>query len=312
MDSCRAVFFWQKPFTAKTEQLGCYYFNILSAVLQAKDYRCRIVPPLLPLCPRDNAKVEANPHLPWDSAILEIGSVPSEEVLDYSQVATLSLEQFFAESGGRVRMPFEAFETRGYRFTQDYESEYWVIAMPGRWDTQRNDPHKFFNELYPLLPLKKDPLLLSPEWFDIEKKKAFLGVHWRRGDRGNYSLGPIGLALWRASEPAEVAEFINEYLKKNPELEWVYVSTNSGSEKDRALLQQLVKKPLRYFERPNNIPALKLYEWDLCDLLQCAQAKHLLLSPGGFVRSSAFSRLILAECYENNPTEALVSFMPSV
>jgi hypothetical protein len=312
MDTCRGIFFWQKPFTAKTEQLGCYYFNILSAVLVARKAGAPLVPPLMPLAPRDNTKVEANPQLPWDSSILEIGSVPSEEVLDYSQVATMSLEQFVAESGGRVKMAFETFHTRGFTFMQDFESEYWIVAMPGRWDTLDNDPHLFFNQLYSSLPLKKHPLLLSPPWFEMERKKPYLGVHWRRGDRGNYSLGPIGLAQWRATEPSDVAEYINEYLQKNPELEWVYVSTNSGSEKDRLLLQQLVKKPLRYFERPAAIPALKMYEWDLCDLLQCAQAKHLLLSPGGFERSSAFSRLILAECYQNNPTEALVSFMPSV
>jgi hypothetical protein len=40
-----AVFFIQKPFTADTEQLGCYYFNILNATIKCKSWNAAIVPP---------------------------------------------------------------------------------------------------------------------------------------------------------------------------------------------------------------------------------------------------------------------------
>ena len=71
---CKAVYFFQKPFTADTEQMGCYYFNILQAVELCKRWGAAIVPPRFPLCPRDNTKVEFNSTDHWASSILAIGS----------------------------------------------------------------------------------------------------------------------------------------------------------------------------------------------------------------------------------------------
>lgn len=308
----KAVLFYQKQFTADTEQMGCYYFNVLSAVLQCKDLGCSIVPPLLPLCPRDNTKVEQQPEISWSSAILTIGQISSEKVLDYSQIPSISLEEFAEKSGGRVRMLPQSLQFRGHMFYQDETSEYFLQTLPGRWDTQGTDPHLFFNELYPQLPFLQGPLSRTPPWFTELAKKPFLGVHWRRGDRGNYSLGPIAFALWSSTQPLQVASEINRILKANPELEWVYVSTNSGSEKDRVMLQSLVEKPLRYLERDTVLEPLEIWQWDICDLLLCAQANYLLLSPGGILRSSAFGRLMIAQNYMNRPTDAIHSFMPIV
>lgn len=308
----KAILFYQKPFTAETEQMGCYYFNILNAVLQCKALDCQIVPPLLPLCPRDNTKVEKQPEISWSSAILTIGEISSDKVLEYSKVPHISLSEFIEQSKGRVRMQPQSLSFRGQMFYQDETSEYWIQALPGRWDTEGNDPNTFFCELYSMLPLHQHPLSRTPPWFVEESKKPFLGVHWRRGDRGNYSLGPIALALWNSTQPEQVANEINRILAKNSDLEWVYVSTNSGSEKDRQTLQRLVKKPLRYLERDTILEPLDIWQWDICDLLLCSQAKYLLLSPGGLLRSSAFGRLMIAQNYLNHPTDALNSFMPIV
>ena len=309
MSRCEGIFFLQAPFTANTEQLGCYYFNILEATEQAKMYGARIVPPRMPLCPRDNTRVEIDSTKPWDSSILKIGSVDSSEVLDYSQIPTMSLNEFYSKSNGEVRMDMFTLDISGMIFISEPTSKYWIMNMPSRWDTDESDDTIFYNILYPSLPF--NPNILDariPAWYIEESKKPFLGVHWRRGDRGNIAMGELGQLLWSSTNPAHVADYINSYLLKNPELEWVYVSTNSGSNNDRILLRKLVKKPLYYFNMPEVDP-LEQWKYDITDLLLCAKAKHLVLSPGNLNKSSAFGRLMYAECLQQNPSDALVSFI---
>lgn len=311
---CLAAFFLQKPFTSDTEQMGCYYFNILNAVYLCKAFNAAIVPPLLPLCPRDNSRVEKQAQRDWASSILEISSISSDQVLDYSKVPSIGFEEFVARSNCRVRLPdkLRELEICGTLFIHDPESVYWILHLPQRWDIQQVDEYIFYNESYPMLPLREAPLELTPAWFVEKSTKPFLGVHWRRGDRGNAKLGQIGLHLWLSTEPGLVAKEINRYLERNPDLDWVYVSTNSGSEDDRRELKRLVSKPLYFFERPSSVPPKDHWRWDICDLLLSAQAQHLLLSPGGFKNSSAFGRLMIAQYYQNHPSDALVSFLPLV
>ena len=309
---CEGIYFLQRPFTVNTEQLGCYYFNILEALEQCKIHGAAIVPPRMPLCPRDNTLVELNSSQPWDSSIRIVGSVDSTEVLEYSSISTLTLNEFYNKSNGNVRMKSQTIDISGMIFTSEPSSKFWIMDLPSRWDIQGRDPHIFYNILYPLLPL--NPNVVDgriPEWYTIKSKESFLGVHWRRGDRGNATLGSIGNLLWNSTQPNHVADCINMYLLKNPELEWVYVSTNSGSKEDRRGLCSLVNKPVYYFENPV-CEALEQWKWDVTDLLLCAKAKHLLLSPGTLQNSSAFGRLMYAECLQQNPTDALVSFMPYI
>ena len=308
-----AIYFLQKPFTVNTEQLGCYYFNILEAVEQCKSYGAAIVPPRMPLCPRDNTKVELNSNEPWDSSIRTIGSVDSTEVLDYTNVSTLSLNDFYSKSNGKVSMKSSTLDISGITFISEPTSKFWILDLPSRWDIiNGRDHHIFYNILYPMLPL--NPSILNgriPDWYIEKSVRPFLGVHWRRGDRGNTTLGSIGQILWNSTQPNHVAKCINTYLLKNPELEWIYVSTNSGSKEDRTRLSSLVNKPLYYFESPE-CEALDQWKWDITDLLLCAKAKHLLLSPGNLQNSSAFGRLIYAECLQQNPSDALVSFITPI
>jgi hypothetical protein len=313
MAMCTAVYFIQKPFTADTEQLGCYYFNILQAVEFCKTLSAAIVPPIIPLCPRDNTKVEINSTDHWKSSILEIGSVSSTEVLDYTNIPIISLNEFYIRSEGKVKMKSTILEIAGLNFTSDSLSQYWILDLPPRWDTQGNDPYIFYNTLYPILPI--NPKITDgkvPDWYAVLSEKSFLGIHWRRGDRGNKVLGPIGRALWYSTEPIQIAKYINMYLEKNRDIEWVYVSTNSGSLIDRETLKLLVKKPIYYFDRPLNIKPLNIWKWDLVDLLLCAKSSHLILSPGGLQNSSAFGRLMYAECLKQNPDTALVQFLPMI
>jgi len=309
----KAIYFIQKPFTVDTEQIGCYYFNILQAVELCRKHGAAIVPPQLPLCPRDNKKVEFNSTDHWSSSILAIGSVDSRRVLDYSQVASLSFEEFCRQSNHRVKMEYDGVDISGISFTADPTSKYVVLDLPPRWDLQGKDPLIFYNELYPILPLRLSLIEGKiPEWYTYYSKSCFLGVHWRRGDRGNAIMGAIGKRLWASTEPEAVGKYINQYLKKHPEITWVYVSTNSGSFIDRRALSRIVEKPLYYFEYDYTVPPLEIWKWDLTDLMLCAKAKHLILSPGGLERSSAFGRLMYAECLRQNPEDALVSFMPMV
>ena len=308
MSSCEGIYFLQQPFTVNTEQLGCYYFNILEACEQAKLYGAPIVPPRMPLCPRDNTLVELNSSQPWDSSIREIGSVDSTEVLEYSHIPTLTLNEFYSKSNGEVRMDMFTLDISGMIFTSESTSKYWILDMPLRWDIQGRDPHIFYNNLYPFLPL--NPNVVDgriPDWYIEKSVRPFLGVHWRRGDRGNTVMGELGQLLWSSTDPKNVANCINKYLLKNPELEWVYVSTNSGSESDRALLKSLTLKPLYYFTS-KSMP-LEQWKWDMTDLFLCAKASHLLLSPVNLEESSAFGRLMYAECLQQNPTDALVNFI---
>ena len=303
-----AVYFIQKPFTADTEQLGCYYFNILSACIKAKELGAAIVPPYLPLAPRDNKSVELNSDKPWSGSILDFGRINSADVLDYSSIKTLTLTEFHTRSNGRVNMTHEKYTIENYNFINDVTSKYTIADLPGRWDTQGNDPQLFYKDLYKILPLRSD-IINEPKFFHSLKDYTFLGVHWRRGDRGNVTLGEIGKRLWNSTDPDKVAACINRYIEQHPEIEWIYVSTNSGSDEDRELLKKLVKRYIHYLDVPEGENPLQLWNWDLTDLFMCSKGSHLLLSPGGFQNSSAFGRLICAE-YLKHTKEPFIKFMP--
>ena len=305
------IYFIQKPFTVNTEQMGCYYFNILSACIKAKELGAAIVPPYLPLAPRDNKLVELNADQPWSSSILDFGRINSADVLNYSRTKTLTLAEFYTRSNGRVNMKYEKVSIEGLDFINDLTSKYTIADLPGRWDTQGNDSQIFYRDLYKTLPLRSD-ITNEPRWFKYLKVRPFLGVHWRRGDRGNVTLGEIGKHLWNSTEPDKVAACINRYIENTPGIEWVYVSTNSGSDEDRNLLKKLVKIELYYLHIPEDEAALNLWKWDLTDLFMCSKASHLLLSPGGFQNSSAFGRLICAEYLKRNHNEPHIKFMPLV
>jgi len=309
-DTCEGIYFIQKPFTVNTEQIGCYYFNILNAYLKAKELGAAIVPPYLPLAPRDNKLVELNSDKPWSTSILDFGRINSADVLDYSNIKTLTVREFHTKSDGRVSMVYEKYTIGNYNFINDPTSTYTIADLPGRWDTQGNDPQLFYKELYKTLPLRSD-IINEPEWFTDLKVKPFLGVHWRRGDRGNITLGEIGKRLWNSTEPDKVAACINWYIEQHPKIKWVYVSTNSGSDEDRELLRDLVKVNLYYLDIPDDEPALNRWKWDINDLLMCSKAPYLLLSPGGFQNSSAFGRLICAEYLKYN-SESRIKFMPMI
>ena len=308
---CEGIYFIQKPFTVNTEQIGCYYFNILSAFIKAKELGAAIVPPLLPLAPRDNISVELNSDKCWSGSILDFGSINSADVLDYSSIKTLTLAEFHTQSNGRVNMKDDTLTISDFTFVNDSTSSYTIADLPGRWDTQGNDPQLFYRGLYKSLPLRSD-FIDEPAWFRILKLRPFLGVHWRRGDRGNIALGEIGKRLWHSTEPDKVAACINRYIEQHPELEWVYVSTNSGSEEDRQVLKSLVKLDIYYLDIPDGEAALNLWKWDITDLFMCSKASHLLLSPGGFQNSSAFGRIICAEYLKFNHNEPHIKFMPLV
>jgi hypothetical protein len=223
------------------------------------------------------------------------------------------LNDFYIKSEGKVKMESSTFEIAEFKFTSDSLSDYWILELPPRWDTQGNDPYVFYNTLYPILPINTTIINgRVPEWYERLSKKPFLGVHWRRGDRGNTILGNIGKVLWQSTEPIFIARYINRYIEKNQDLEWVYVSTNSGSVIDRETLRKLVHKPVYYFDMPFDTKPLDMWKWDLVDLLLCAKSSHLILSPGGIQNSSAFGRLMYAECLRQNPESALVNFLPMI
>jgi len=306
-----AVYFIQKPFTADTEQLGCYYFNILNAVIQCKSWDAAIVPPMMPLAPRDNRRVELNSTDHWKSAILEYGSIKSDKVLDFSNIKTMSFDDFYIKSNGLASMNHDSIEIQGFRFKKNADSKFHITNLPGRWDTEGHDPNIFYSELYPMLPLNYESVkAIIPLWYITRFTKPFLSVHWRRGDRGNVVLGEIGRRLWISTEPETVAKYINKYLEQNPKIEWVCVSTNSGSSFDRGILKSLVKKELFYIDAPPSIKPLDLWKWDMLSIFLCAGTPNLILSPGGLQGSSAFGRLMYAECLQRNPETALVKFMP--
>jgi len=304
--STKAVFFYQRPFTANSEQIGCYYFNILNAVEICRAMHCAIVPPNFPLCPRDNNMVEVYKNEHWEKSILTIGSISSTELLEYS-IPTLSLDEFAEASGKRVNMTYLTLEYKGIVFTQDSESQYKIFDMPGRWDIQSHDEPLEYTRLYKTLPFKRPEIPLGTKSLEDMLTKNCLGVHWRRGDRGNILLGELGKRLWKSTEPDQVAKCINILLEKNPAIELVYVSTNSGSTHDRDTLELLVKVPIYFLYRPRNTKPLEHWKWDLTDFFLCSKASHLLLSPGGR-NSSAFGRLIYAEALRGSSVE--ISHMP--
>ena len=282
--------------------MGCYYFNILEAVELCRSLHAAIVPPRVPLCPRDNTMVEVYSSTHWDTSIITIDSVASTEVLDYKDVSTLSLNEFIEASGKRVTMKYSRLVYNGVEFIQDLQSPYLLLDMPARWDLQERDSSIFYTQLYKTLPLK-----VQDKPHAVKFSKPYLGVHWRRGDRGNVTMGEIGKQLWASTQPEQVAKHINAYLERNPAIQSVYISTNSGSKKDRQRLRQLVRLDVHYLEMPLLTPALDHWRWDLTDVFLCSQADHILLSPGGLEHSSAFGRLIYAEALRKNPNVTVSS-----
>ena len=205
----------------------------------------------------------------------------------------------------------DSIDIQGFHFKKDINSKFHITNLPGRWDTEGHDPHIFYSTLYPTLPLNYESVkAYIPLWYNIRSTKPFLSVHWRRGDRGNTVLGEIGRHLWISTEPRTLAKYINKYLEQNPKIDWVCVSTNSGSVFDRSILQSLVKKELIYINADPNTKPLDLWKWDILSIFLCAASPNLLLSPGGIRNSSAFGRLMYAECLQQNPETAIVEFMP--
>ena len=313
LEECKAIYFIQKPFTSKTQQMGCYYFNILQAVELCRIWGAAIVPPMLPLAPRDNNKVELDHNEPWEDSILEYGSIDSSKVLDYSQVKTISFNNFCKESNLNVYTNSDNLDISGVKFTKNKQSKYFILNIPPRWDTQKNNEMTFYRIIYSTFPFRNDIFKHNiPEWYLNICNTPFLGVHWRRGDRGNACLGSIGKTLWYATEPDKVAMIINTYIEENPGLSWVYISTNSGSMDDKELIMQLVKVPVYFLDVPEGVEALDRWKWDVTDLFMCAKAKHIILSPGGLTGSSAFGRIILAESMRQNIDRTKYSFMPFI
>ena len=159
------------------------------------------------------------------------------------------------------------------------------------------------------MPFRDDNIVDKPGWYKAKSKLTYLGVHWRRGDRGNITLGEIGKRLWNATEPTNTSSIINSYIELHPEIKWVYVSTNSGSEYDRNKLRKLVRCELIYQDDVECEP-LERWKWDLMDMQICSQCTHLILSPINLVNSSAFGRLIFAEFIRRGGKEANLSFIP--
>ncbi|NBO70946.1 hypothetical protein EBV26_10750 [bacterium] len=313
IEECKAVYFIQKPFTSKTEQMGCYYFNILQAVELCKIWGAAIVPPMLPLAPRDNYKVELDHTQPWEDSILEYGSINSSEVFDYSKVKTISFNDFCRESDLNVYSNSNNLDISGVQFTKNTKSKYFILNMPPRWGTQKNNEMTFYKIIYSTFPFRNDICKQNiPEWYLNISDTPFLGVHWRRGDRGNLSLGSIGKSLWYATEPDKVAMVINTYIEEHSGLSWVYISTNSGSIDDKELIIRLVKVPVYFLKVPEGVEALDRWKWDVTDLFMCAKAKHIILSPGNLTTSSAFGRIILAESMRQNIDRTQYSFMPFI
>lgn len=250
--------------------------------------------------------VEVYNSVHWDTSILTIDSVSSTEVLDYTNASTLSLNEFIEASGKRVTMKHSTLKVNQVEFIQDLQSPYLLLDMTSRWDLQGRDTSIFYTNLYRSLPFREPNTHNA-----VNFKKPYLGVHWRRGDRGNVSMGEIGKRLWASTEPEQVAKQINAVLMANPAITHVYISTNSGSKRDRQRLTQLVNAQVYCLERPSAIAAVDHWRWDLTDLFLCSQAEHILLSPGGLHHSSAFGRLIYAEALRKNPNVTVTS-MPYV
>jgi hypothetical protein len=71
---------------------------------------------------------------------------------------------------------------------------------------------------------------LIERWFG---KEPFLGVHWRRGDRGHAEMANWGRCYWEWSQPGQISNRLCEILQER-NIRHVFIATNSGSPEDRA------------------------------------------------------------------------------
>lgn len=303
-----AILFLQPRPGSHTEQLGCFAMNIWQAAAMVAS-GCW-VEPAIPFAPRDNGRVEAHPDESWETSILAYYTRPASDIFSHSDSGSkwTRLEDFYNGCGGRANMSEIGKNTivihkeglyeiedhcmeESYRFTHCAESPYKICKWPRRWDLTGERTFKdFFLSAYKPLPFRLGCA--------VHENRAT--IHWRRGDRGNYSLGEDSKVKWQKTDPVRFASWASKYLIESVMPE-VAILTNSGSKADMdAFEKTLVEKgyagKISWILSDYSADPLLSWKKDLAALDDAAGSKLILLSPGGVTTyGSAFGRILVAE-----------------
>ena len=121
----------------------------------------------------------------------------------------------------------------------------------------------------------------------------YVGVHWRRGDRGHPEMGEQGDRMWALSQPEHLSCEINRLLLEY-NVSAVFVGTNCGTPADRERLRALVHAPLVFL---SDLGLFQDWQHGLdavtVEMFVLAYAKVFLTAGDSFWGSSTISRLVV-------------------
>ena len=309
------------------QQFASYYYNVVGAFLDAEAAGARVVSPMLPFAPRNNRILETDPTQPVANHIQIRYGVDSRIFLDLSDAFVCDLDEFVAESKGRINSEFfddgaevyfnpvhRVFQDAGSEqtltFTVDKSSPFKVQPMPERWDYGKKiDPIFRASIKYPFhrgIP----NYLPSEEYMKFyDECKSFLGVHWKRGDNLCAEHGETADDHSIRTDPERVGDSINYLLSVNkkahgedpsvPLCNGIFIATDTTVKKDRDRVIQIIRKEhkkIPIFMTPDltAVEPEKRWAWDGADLWLASQANALFLSPYVLEDCSCFGRLIAA------------------
>jgi len=309
------------------EQFASYYYKVVNAFHNAELAGARVVSPFLPFAPRNNRVLETDPTQPVANHIQARYGVDCRIFLDLKDSFVCDLDEFIAESKGRIHSDFfddgevvhfnpvhRVFQDTGSEqtitFTVDKSSPFKVLPMAERWDYGKKIGPIFNATMKYPFHTEVPNYLPSEEYMKFyDECKNFLGVHWKRGDNLAAEHGATADDQSIRTDPDRVGDSINYLLSVNkkahaedptvPLCNGIFIATDTTVKKDRDRVVALIRKEhkkIPIFMTPDlsAVEPEKRWAWDGADLWLGSQATALFLSPYVLEDCSCFGRLMVA------------------
>jgi hypothetical protein len=309
------------------QQFASYYYKVVSAFMGAETAGARVVSPVLPFAPRNNRVLETDPTQSIAAHIQTRYAVDSRIFLDLKDSFVCDLDEFIAESKGRIHSEFfddgavvhfnpvhrvfqDSNSEQTIPFTVDKSSPFKVLPMPDRWDYGKKIGPIFNATIKYPFHREAPNYIPSEEYLKFYGEcKNFLGVHWKRGDNLCAEHGATADDQSIRTDPDRVGDSINYLLSVNkkahaadptvPICNGVFVATDTTVKKDRDRVVAIIRKEhktIPIFMTPDlsTVEPEKRWAWDGTDLWLGSQASALFLSPYVLEDCSCFGRLMVA------------------
>jgi hypothetical protein len=321
------ILYTQEDCVNGLEQFASYYYKIVGAFLDAETAGARVVSPLLPFSPRNNAAIERDPSQHAADNILARYYVDSRIFLDLSAGFVCDLDEFLAESHGRIHSEYfddgaqvwfnpvhrvfqDSAGPETITLTVDKSSRFQVKPMCERWDYGKKIPEIFRAAFKYPFSMVQPSYLPSDEYSKFHaQSKNYLTVHWKRGDNLCAEHGTTADDHSIRTDPDRVGESINYLLSVNrtahqkdasvPLCDGIFIATDSTVKKDRDRVIALIRKEhkvLPIFMTPDlsAIEPEKRWAWDGADLWLGSHGTAFFLSPYVLEDCSCFGRIMVS------------------